>query len=67
MRLSTFIDKKGNYFDAVHFSDTLREYLINGIGVYACYGNITNKYGFYSMIVLKSKKLSMNGESRILD
>lgn len=64
MRLSTFIDKKGNYFDAVHFSDTVHEYHINGIGVYACYGTITNKYGFCSMIVIKSKKLSMNGDLR---
>jgi len=66
MRLSTFIDKEGNYFDTVHFTEALHKFPINGIGVYACYGNITNKFGFCSMIVKKSKKMSVFSDPRLI-
>ena len=64
MRLSTFIDADGNYFDAVHFTDVVHVYPINGMGVYACYGKITNRFGFCSMNVIKSKKMSIAGDPR---
>ena len=59
MRLSTFIDGNGDYFDAVHFTDVVHQYPINGMGIYGCYGKITNRYGFCSMNVIQSKKMSM--------
>ena len=59
MRLSTFIDVDGNYFDAVHFTNVVNIYPINGIGVYGCYGKITNRFGFYSMNIIQSKKMSI--------
>tara|TARA_R110001592_G_scaffold350296_1_gene646240 strand:- start:6706 stop:6903 length:198 start_codon:yes stop_codon:yes gene_type:complete len=62
MRLSTFIDIEGNYFDAVHFTDVVYLYPINGMKIYACYGKITNRFGFCSMNVLKSKKLGVLGD-----
>jgi DNA polymerase-3 subunit alpha len=64
MRLSTFIDKDGNYFDAVHFTDVVNLYPINGTGIYACYGKITNRFDFCSMNVVKSKKMSIAGDPR---
>ncbi|WP_040250211.1 DNA polymerase III subunit alpha [Psychroserpens mesophilus] len=64
MRLSTFIDKNGCYFDAVHFTDVVEKYPINGLGVYACYGKITDRYDFYSMSVVWSKKLSIIPDPR---
>ena len=64
MRLSTFIDIDGNYFDAVHFTDVVSLYPINGMGIYACYGKITNRFDFCSMNVLKSKKMSIAGDPR---
>ncbi|WP_243472785.1 DNA polymerase III subunit alpha [Winogradskyella sp. MH6] len=64
MRLSTFIDKMGNYFDAVHFTDVVDKYPINGLGVYACYGTIKDRFGFYSMVIVKSKKLSIKPDPR---
>jgi DNA polymerase-3 subunit alpha len=64
MRLSTFIDADGNYFDAVHFTDVVQIYPINGMGIYACYGKITNRFGFCSMNVIKSKKMSIAGDPR---
>ena len=59
MRLSTFIDADGNYFDAVHFTNVVHLYPINGMGIYACYGKITNRFGFCSMNIIKSKKMSI--------
>lgn len=64
MRLSTFIDRKGDYFDAVHFTDVVDNYPINGLGVYACYGKITDRFDFYSMSVIWSKKLSIIPDPR---
>jgi DNA polymerase-3 subunit alpha len=59
MRLSTFIDIEGNYFDAVHFTDVVHSYPINRIGIYECYGKITNRYGFCNMNVIQSKKMGI--------
>ncbi|AOW16862.1 DNA polymerase III subunit alpha [Polaribacter vadi] len=64
MRLSTFIDAEGNYFDAVHFTNVVHQYPINGMGVYACYGKITNRFGFCSMNIIQSKKMSIATDPR---
>ena len=64
MRLSTFIDQRGDYFDAVHFTDVVDKYPIHGLGVYACFGNITDRFDFYSMSVVWSKKLPIVKDPR---
>jgi DNA polymerase-3 subunit alpha len=64
MRLSTFIDEDGHYFDAVHFTDVVHQYPINGMGIYGCYGKITNRYGFCSMNVIQSKKMGIAVDPR---
>lgn len=64
MRLSTFIDLNGDYFDAVHFTDVVERYPINGLGVYACYGKITDRFDFYSMNVIWSNKLPLLPDPR---
>ena len=64
MRLSTFIDADGNYFDAVHFTNVVHLYPINGMGIYGCYGKITNRFGFCSMNVIKSIKMSIAVDPR---
>jgi DNA polymerase-3 subunit alpha len=66
MRLSTFVDKKGQYFDAVHFTEVVYKYPINGLGVYKCLGTITQKFGFCSMIISKSRKLKIKSNPRIM-
>ncbi|WP_047546166.1 DNA polymerase III subunit alpha [Psychroserpens sp. Hel_I_66] len=67
MRLSTFVDKNGKYFDAVHFTDVVHKYPINGLGIYKCLGMITEKFGFCSMIVSKSRKVKIKSNPRISD
>ena len=64
MRLSTFIDTNGDYFDAVYFTNVVHQYPINGMAVYVCYGKITNRFGFCSMIVINSKKMSIVSTSK---
>lgn len=64
MRLSTFIDQNGDYFDAVHFTDVVEKYPINGLGVYACFGRITDRFDFYSMNVLWSTKSAILPDPR---
>ena len=64
MRLSTFIDSKGKYFDVVHFSDTVNKYPINGMGVYGCYGTISKQFDFCSMTTIWTKKISVFKDPR---
>lgn len=64
MRLSTFVDQNGVYFDAVHFTAVVDKYPINGLGIYACYGKITDRFDFYSMNIVWSKKLSILPDPR---
>ncbi|WAC02434.1 DNA polymerase III subunit alpha [Lacinutrix neustonica] len=65
MRLSTFVDKNGKYFDAVHFTEVVYNYPIHGLGVYKCMGVITEKFGFCSMIISKSRKIKMKANPRM--
>ena len=65
MRFSTFVDSDGHYFDAVHFHNTVEKYLIHGIGIYACYGKIIEDFGFYSVEIIKTKKLALKPDPRL--
>jgi DNA polymerase-3 subunit alpha len=65
MRLSTFVDKHGKYFDGVHFTEVVHKYPIHGLGVYKCLGTITEKFGFCSMIISKSRKVRIKGNPRV--
>jgi len=64
MRLSTFVDKNGDYFDAAHFTDVVNKYPINGLGVYECIGLVTEKFGFCSLVISKSRKLRIKSNPR---
>jgi len=64
MRLSTFIDREGKYFDAVHFTNVVDKYPIHGRGVFACYGKVTEEFGHYSMSIIRSKKMPFRADPR---
>nr|WP_279347059.1 DNA polymerase III subunit alpha [Gramella sp. AN32] len=64
MRLSTFIDYDGEYFDVVHFTDAVDKYPIHGRGVYYCYGLITEEFGHYSMKVIRTEKMPLKPDPR---
>ena len=64
MRFSTFVDLDGEYFDAVHFTKVVDKYPIYGLGVYACYGKVTEEFDFCSLDIIWSKKLTLKPDPR---
>ena len=57
MHFGTFIDQTGNFFDTVHFPDSLKNYPFKGPGVYLILGKVVEEFGFPSLEVEKMAKL----------
>ncbi len=64
MRFSTFVDQAGDYFDVVHFTKVVDKYPIHGIGVYACYGKITEEFGHFSLDAIWTRKIALQPDPR---
>lgn len=64
LRFCTFTDNDGFYFDTVHFTKAVNKYPIHGIGVYACYGKVTEDFGFCSLDIIWTKKLAVKPDPR---
>jgi DNA polymerase-3 subunit alpha len=64
IRFCTFIDREGHYFDTVHFTKVVDAYPINGMGVYACYGRVTEEFDFCSLDIVWSKKMALKADPR---
>jgi len=64
MRFTTMLDREGNFFDCVHFPLAMAKSPIHGKGVYACYGTVTEEFGFYSLTVSWTKKLALQNDPR---
>jgi DNA polymerase-3 subunit alpha len=67
MLFSTFIDQQGDYFDVVHFTKVVDKYPIYGIGVYACYGKVTQEFGHFSIDAIWTKKIALKTDPRASD
>ncbi|MDP5231081.1 MAG: DNA polymerase III subunit alpha [Cellulophaga sp.] len=67
MRFSTFIDQEGDYFDVVHFTKVVDKYPIHGIGVYACYGRVTEEFGHFSLDAIWTNKIALKVDPRASD
>ncbi|MBD0831501.1 DNA polymerase III subunit alpha [Aestuariibaculum sediminum] len=65
MRFCTFVDQQGDYFDTVHFHDTVERYPIHGMGVYECYGKVIEEFGFCSIEIIKTRKLALKPDPRL--
>jgi DNA-directed DNA polymerase III PolC len=57
MHFGTFIDSTGEFFDTVHFPDSLKNYPFKGSGIYLLLGKIVEEFGFPSIEVEKMAKL----------
>jgi DNA-directed DNA polymerase III PolC len=57
MHFGTFIDSTGEFFDTVHFPDSLKNYPFKGSGIYLILGNVVEEFGFPSIEVEKMAKL----------
>ncbi len=64
MNFATFVDSKGDFFDTVHFPDTLKTYPFRGDGVYLLLGKIVEEFGYPSMEVEKMAKLEIVEDPR---
>ncbi len=57
MHFGTFLDSTGNFFDTVHFPDSLKNYPFKGPGIYLILGKVVEEFGFASVEVEKMAKL----------
>ncbi len=57
MQFGTFIDHTGEFFDTVHFPDSLKQYPFRGQGVYLLKGKVAEEFGFPSLEVEKMARL----------
>jgi len=64
MNFGCFIDHKGQFFDTVHFSNSLDKYPFRGSGTYLIMGKIVQDFGFNQMEVEKMAKLPVRQDPR---
>ncbi|MBM3404114.1 MAG: DNA polymerase III subunit alpha [Bacteroidetes bacterium] len=64
MHFGTFLDVQGEFFDTVHFPNTLKAYPFRGNGIYLIYGEITQEFDFSSLTVEKMAKMPIRKDPR---
>jgi DNA polymerase-3 subunit alpha len=64
MRFTTMLDLEGNFFDCVHFPQTMEQTPVHGKGIYACYGTVTEEFGHYSLEVTATQKQALKPDPR---
>ena len=64
MNFGTFTDHQGNFFDTVHFPDTLKRYPFQGSGIYLLLGKVVEEFGYASLEIQKMAKLPLKPDPR---
>jgi len=64
MHFGCFLDEQGEFFDTVHFPDSLKEYPFKGRGVYLLLGKVTAEFGHPSVEIRKMAKMPLQGDPR---
>jgi len=64
MHFGCFLDIHGEFFDTVHFPDSLQKYPFRGQGVYLILGRIVEEFGFPSIEVEKMAKMPFKKDPR---
>ncbi len=64
MAFGTFLDTEGEFFDTVHFPQSLTAYPFRGRGCYLIQGRVVEEFGFPSVEVEKMAKLPIKGDPR---
>ncbi|OQB81335.1 MAG: DNA polymerase III subunit alpha [Bacteroidetes bacterium ADurb.Bin123] len=64
MHFGCFLDQYGEFFDTVHFPDSLRDYPFKGMGVYLLLGKVTTEFGHPTLEVRKMAKMPLRGDPR---
>ena len=64
MAFGTFTDVTGEFFDTVHFPQTLKQYGFKGWGAYLIQGKVTAEFGVASLEVDKMARLEVLTDER---
>ena len=64
MHFACFLDQKGEFFDTVHFPQSLHKYPFTGQGVYLIEGKVVEEFGFPSVEVNKMARLPFMVDGR---
>lgn len=64
MAFGAFLDDEGEFFDTVHFPDSLKQFPLRGRGVYHITGKATEEFGYPSIEVSKMEKLAYISDPR---
>ncbi len=64
MHFAAFIDSRGEFFDTVHFPDSLKTNPFRGEGIYLIKGKVVEEFGFPSVEVVKMAKMPLKGDPR---
>jgi error-prone DNA polymerase len=64
MQFGCFLDRKGEFFDTVHFPGTLKKYPFTGQGVYLLEGRVSEEFGFPSVDIQKMARLPYRPDPR---
>lgn len=65
MAFGTFWDANYDYLDTVHFSESLRQYPLQGAGTYLLLGKVSQEYGVPALEVIKMVKLPIRPDPRL--
>ncbi len=57
MMFGTFMDYEGNFFDSVHFPNSMKYYKFKGKGIYVLYGKVSSDHEHYTLEVNKMTRL----------
>jgi DNA polymerase-3 subunit alpha len=57
MKFGTFMDIDGEFFDSVHFPNSIKRYRFSGKGIYRLWGKLTSDYGHVSLETDKMEKI----------
>ncbi|WP_343570955.1 hypothetical protein [Sphingobacterium sp.] len=64
MKFGTFLDVEGQFFDTVHFPQTLTKYPLRGAGIYLVEGKVILEYGCPSIEVIRCGKMPLKTDPR---
>jgi DNA polymerase III alpha subunit len=59
MMFGTFLDDEGNFFNTVHFPNSLKGYRFQGMGIYLVEGTVTMEFGYCSITVSQWAKIPL--------
>ena len=64
MHFGSFLDLSGEFFETVHFPQSLKSWPFAGHGVYLILGKVVAEFGHPSIEVEKLAKLPVKGDPR---